>query len=88
MLRDIDEKIRVLKRKENVMKPNYIPRSTLLPPKQPCSHKWVHMDTKKHYDSAGYNIEYTRVDNFHCEKCCEVKSNVRKETCREEPDWY
>ena len=74
--------------------PNYIPDSR--PPNQntsinkPCEHKWVYMDTKKHYDSAGYgyNIEYTRVDNFHCEKCCEVNSRIRKETCRVEPDWY
>jgi predicted metal-dependent hydrolase len=51
-------------------------------------HKWVHIDTKKHYDCAGYNNCYVRIDNFFCEKCLEIKSKRQESYAREAPDWY
>ena len=72
--------------------PNYIPDSR--PPNQsssvnkPCEHKWVHMDTKKHYENRDFNTMFVRIDSFYCENCCEIKLVSKSDYTREEPGWY
>lgn len=72
------------------MKINYIPES--VPPNQEssagCQHKWTHLDTKQYYENRDFNTKFTRVDNFYCEKCCDIKSKTTEDYCRVEPDWY
>lgn len=53
-----------------------------------CLHKWIHLDTKKNYENRDFNTRFTRIDNFYCEKCCEIKSKITEDCCRTEPDWY
>ena len=54
-----------------------------------CEHRWVFMETICRSDSGGgYNICYTRLDLFYCDKCLEQKEVKKKEYSREKPDWY
>lgn len=53
-----------------------------------CEHKLVHLDTKRKWNSNGYNNKYTRIDNFYCEKCGEIITKTKEDYCREEPNWY
>ena len=55
---------------------------------QDCEHKLIHLDTKKSCEPSGYNIKYTRIDNFYCEKCGETVTKNKTDYCREEPEWY
>lgn len=68
-----------------VPKPNLPPIKV---PKQPCNHKWMHLDTKKYYENRDFNTKFTRIDNFYCENCCEIKTITKEDYTRNEPDWY
>lgn len=63
-----------------------------LPPsptkQQSCRHKWVHLDTKKRQKAWNTNTIFTRIDNFYCENCCEIKTIIKEDCIKEEPDWY
>lgn len=58
-------------------------------PMNECEHKYIHFDTKKNVVSAGpYQREWTRVDQFFCEHCCDTKIVRKEEYNRDMPEWY
>lgn len=58
-------------------------------PLSECEHKYIHLDTKKNVVSAGpYQREWTRVDQFFCEHCCDILLVRKKDYDRDMPEWY
>lgn len=44
-----------------------------------CEHKWVYQMSDYNCEKAGYyNYEYSRIDTYYCEKCCETKEKIAK----------
>ena len=53
-----------------------------------CNHKWTHLSTHYSYESHTYVTEWIRLDVFFCEKCCEKKEVIKRESSRERPLWW
>lgn len=54
-----------------------------------CEHRWVFIESHYKADSSGgYNICYSRLDRFYCEKCLEQKEVTKREHSREKPEWF
>lgn len=57
--------------------------------KKKCEHQWVFQCSDYKMERGTYNSEYSRIDTYYCEKCCEQKEIVAKQDCcREWPYWY
>ena len=70
---------------------NYPPPAP--PPKQPCNHKYVFMETvrQKGQRPSGYSntIDWKRIDRFYWEKCLEIKERIQTSPGYEDkPDWF
>lgn len=53
-----------------------------------CQHKFVHFETIRHNQYAGYSTHYTRIDRFYCERCLHQEEKRREEYSRDVPEWY
>lgn len=53
-----------------------------------CDHKWTHLSTHYQHEPCGYQTTYTRMDIFICERCCEMKEIIKRESARETPLWW
>ena len=51
------------------------------PPKQPCNHKWVFMETVRQKGQRPWQLLLIllteKIDRFYCEKCLEIKERIR-----------
>lgn len=76
------------------MKPCDIPMANYatpaMPKKQPCNHKFVHMETvKKEGHPLCKTLEWKRIDRFYCEKCLEIRSIVKTALGNQgKPEWF
>lgn len=80
------------------MKRNEIPPANypppVKPPKQPCNHKYMFMETvRQRGERASFGIshqkDWKRIDRFYCEKCLEIKELVKTSPGYEDkPDWF
>lgn len=44
-----------------------------------CEHKWIYQMSNYESVKVGYyTCEYSRIDTYYCEKCCEIKEKVNK----------
>lgn len=53
-----------------------------------CDHKFVYLETTKHTENSVYQIGWTRIDRYYCEKCLEYRNKVMEEWSRDKPEWY
>ena len=53
-----------------------------------CEHKFMHFETIRHNQYAGYSTHYTRVDRFYCERCLHEEEKRRETYSRDVPEWY
>lgn len=55
---------------------------------EPCTHKYVHLETIYKYAMGNYSDTYTRIDRFFCERCLHEDTKIKTETSRGSPDWW
>ena len=56
-----------------------------------CEHKWIHFETRNLLiDNYPASNQFKRIDRFFCEKCCEVKENIKSCMAWENkhPEWF
>lgn len=58
-----------------------------------CEHKWVYQMSDYICEKVGYyRYEYSRIDTYYCEKCCELKENIAKMESKDinsgTPTWW
>ncbi len=81
-----------MKQWHDVPPANYPPPAP--PPKQPCNHKYVFMETvRQRGERASFGIshqkDWKRIDRFYCEKCLEIKELVQTAPgYKDKPDWF
>lgn len=58
-----------------------------------CEHKWVYQMSDYICEKVGYyRYEYSRIDTYYCEKCCETKEKIAKMESKDinsgTPTWW
>lgn len=54
-----------------------------------CDHEYQHLETIRTCDNeGGYSLEYKRIDRFFCRRCLDQREIVKRDWCREKPEWY
>lgn len=58
-----------------------------------CEHKWVYQMSDYICEKVGYyRYEYSRIDTYYCERCCEIEEKVAKMESKDinsgTPTWW
>lgn len=58
-----------------------------------CDHKWIYQMSDYISEKVSYySNEYSRIDTYYCEKCCETKEKITKMELRNvnngKPLWW